>query len=208
MNRRNLLKVLSLSTIGNTLATPTVLKLLTSCNTIGEKTTAFLFFQKEQAFMVSQLSDIILPSTKTPGALDIDTPYFLDLVLKEVSLKKDQEVFIKGALEFQNKFYKIFKKDILTGTKEEFSYLLALYFNISSEKQKEVFSYIKSEDAKQESKERLYFIYKFLIFIREYTLFAFYTSKKIGTEVLTYTPVPGKFEVCIPIKEAGNISSL
>ena len=208
MDRRSLLKTLTVSTAGYALATPTILQLLTSCSSEKQNNWKPLFLDEKQAFMVTQLADVILPSSQTPGALEIDTPRFLDLILKEVVTKEDQKVFRKGAVAFQNKFAEMFKKDILKGTKEDFDSLLALYFKISSEKQNEIFGYIRREDSKKGEKETLYYIYKFLIFVRKYTLFAFYTSEKIGTEVLTYEPVPGKFEACISTEEAGNVSSL
>jgi len=208
MDRRSLLKTLTLSTAGYAVATPTLLQLLVSCTTEKKKEEGSLFLNATQAYVVAQLVDLILPATKTPGAIEVRIPEFLDLVLNEAVSKTVQEEFVMGASFFESKFKAMYQKDILKGTKQEFDTLLALYFKISTQKQNEIFSYLKKEERNSGDRKELYFIYQYLLFIRKHTLFGFYTSKKIGTEVLSYVPVPGKFEACISVEEAGNVSSL
>jgi len=53
-----------------------------------------------------------------------------------------------------------------------------------------------------------YLLYSFLMKIRYYTLFGYYTSEKVGEEILSYDPVPGVFQGCIPLSDVGNAWSL
>jgi len=39
-------------------------------------------------------------------------------------------------------------------------------------------------------------------------LFGYYTSEKVGEEILSYDPVPGVFQGCIPLSDVGNAWSL
>lgn len=40
--------------------------------------------------------------------------------------------------------------------------------------------------------------------LKDLTLFGYYTSQKIGQEVLSYEAIPGPFVGCIPVSEVGN----
>ena len=123
-----------------------------------------------------------------------------------MSTKKEQEKFKKGTTNFKNAFKKIAAKEIAEGSKNEFSILLNTYFKISSEKQAQIFKLLEKDQVSSNNADD-YFIYSYLMFIRKYTLFGYYTSEKVGTEILTYNPTPGFYNGCVPIEEAGNIQS-
>jgi len=206
MNRRDSLKTMSLS-LGYAVAAPTLMQLLTACETDKDGSWQPKFLTNPQAFVVEHLVDIILPISETIGGLDVETPQFIDLVLKDVLPQKDQENFKKGADAFHSKFKDIYKKEVIMGTKTEFTTLLSTYFNIRPEKQALVFELMEKRNMTLKQSDT-YYIYKYLICIRHYTLFAYYSSKQVGTEILNYTPVPGAFEACIPLEEVGNVSSI
>jgi len=205
MNRRNVLKSLSLS-IGGVVAAPSLMQLLTSCEEGSSLNWSPLFLDKTQGFVVENLVAIILPSGKNIGALDVNVPQFIDLVLKDLMTQKEQHDFLKGAHIFNEKFKTLFKKTVLEGVKKDYLEILSLYFNIQKEKQQEILEFCNSDIDQVENKD-LFYLYNFLIFVRHYTLFGFYNSKKVGTEILNYNPIPGSYEACINIDDAGNISS-
>ena len=201
MKRRESLKMLTLA-IGGVIATPTLIQLLSGCTTQKSDGWEPKFLTSEEKIIVTHLSDLILPTSDTIGALDVQVPQFIDLVLHNVSTKKEQEKFKKGTTYFKN----MFKKEIAEGSKNDFSTLLNTYFKISSEKQAEIFKLLEKDQVSSNKKED-YFIYSYLMFIRKYTLFGYYTSEKVGTEILTYDPTPGFYNGCVPVEEAGNIQS-
>lgn len=206
MKRRTLLKKTVLAS-GFIVATPTLLELLVSCK---EKVTVLwkpLFLDEKQAYVIEKLVDIILPTTASVGAIDVQVPQFIDLVLKDILPEKEQALFIKGAHYFKIKFEELFNKTVLKGTKTEFSTLLSKYFKLSSEDQKNVFKLLEKKEESVENME-LYAIYKYLTSIRYYTLFGYYTSKEVGTEILNYNSIPGEYQGCVPVSEVGNISSI
>ncbi len=53
-----------------------------------------------------------------------------------------------------------------------------------------------------------YLIYKFLTETRRYTLYGYYTSEHVGETILSYDPIPGVYEPCIPLEDVGNSWSL
>jgi len=203
MDRRKALKDLSLS-FGYVVAAPTVFKLLSSCN-YDDETWQPLFFSKQEKFMVTQLVAIILPKSEIPGGIEVNVPQFMDLMYQDIEREWNQKSFQKGAQIFQEKFKNQFNKEVLKGNNEEIQQLFEHYFKLSDQDTQRVLNKqkLKENEVSVENKP-LYYIYKFLFSVRYYTLFGYYTSKKVGKEVLNYDPFPGVYQGCVPIDEIGN----
>jgi hypothetical protein len=206
MDRRTALKNITL-TFGYAVATPTVLGVLQSCRSNVETWTP-MFFTPSQGYMITQLADIILPSTDIPGALDVFVPEFMDKMLNDIAPEDKRNVIKEGANAFEKEFQTVYKKDVLKGSKEEYEKLLKKYFDISETEKAAVYKLQNTEESLSEDELNTYLIYKFLLATREYTLFGYYTSELIGETVLSYDPVPGSWESCIPIEDVGNSWSL
>ena len=86
MDRRKALKNMSLS-LGFAVSAPTMLSVLQSC-TSDVATWAPDFFTKTEGYMITQLSDIILPKTDIAGALDVHVPEFMDKMFNEIAVSK------------------------------------------------------------------------------------------------------------------------
>ena len=191
MDRRTALKNLSIG-LGYTVATPTILNILASCTaeTSGWKP---LFLSLEEKHIVTHLADIIIPTTDTPGALDVNVPQFLDLMYHDIEKDENKTLFKKGAMLFAKKFTTKFNLEVSQGNKEQFEILLASYFNVSDEDSEILLKEQRLPLEKiQNSKLDNYLIYKFLLSIKRYTLFGYFTSEKVGEEVLNYDPIPGQ----------------
>ena len=206
MKRRELLKTLSIS-LGVVVATPALMQILVSCEERKALAWNPIFLDSTQGFVVENLVNLILPSSKSIGAIDVQVPMFIDVVLKDVISPTEQNLVLKGGLVFKEKFEIIFGKDILNGKKSEFLTLLSNYFKLPLEKEKQVLELIKMKEEEVQNKE-LYYIYKYLTFIRSYTLFGYYNSKKVGTEILNYNPIPGTYEPCVLLSEVEFMSSI
>ncbi len=206
MDRRTALKNITLS-FGYAVATPTVLGILQSCQS---KVTTWepLFFTPSQGYIITQLTDIILPKTHTAGALDVNVPEFMDKMLNDIAPEEEKDTIKEGAKAFESEFQKVFKKNALQGSKEEYEKLLKKYFDISEEEKKAVFEMQNTDVSITEEELNRHLIYKFLLATREYTLFGYYTSELVGETILSYDPVPGIWESCIPVEDVGNAWSL
>lgn len=213
MNRRIALKKMSLA-LGYTLAAPTLLSTLYSCTSEPE-TWQPLFFIKNQKYIITQLADIILPPTEIVGAIDLNIPQFIDKMYAEVASEEAMDIFKKGGDLFEKSFVERFNKNSTSGSKEEYNDLLDTYFRISDESQKKIFQLTKFDEQEvidqyglNSKNHDAYLIYKFLLSVRYHSLYGFYTSEKIGEEVLSYDPIPGTYKGCIPLSEVGNAWSL
>lgn len=207
MDRRKALKNMSFS-LGFAVTVPTMLGVLQSCTT-DVTTWTPVFFTKTEGYMITRLSDIILPKTEIAGALDVYVPEFMDKMFNEINSDSQKETMKEGAAAFANEFKNIFSKEALNGSKEEYEKMLDTYFNVPSDQQKQI-SGMMRQDKSNFSGEKLntFLIYKFLTETRRYTLYGYYTSELVGEKILSYDPIPGKLEACIPLEDIGNSWSL
>ncbi len=192
--------------LGYAIAPTTLLQLLSSCQQEKQQKWTPIFLKQSEAFVVEHLAALILPTTKTPGALDVDVPQFIDLILHKVVPPELKSDFKKGMSLFIKKFQTIFKKEISEGDANNFDIVLSSYFKISKKDQKSIFELLAQKGTV--NTPDVYYIYKFLLFVREHTLFGYYTSKKVGTEILDYNPIPGYYEACIPLGDNDNASAI
>jgi hypothetical protein len=207
MNRRTALKNLSLS-IGYVVSVPTIMSTFSSC-TEDVATWQPVFFSEQEKYMVTNLVDIILPGSDTPGALDVNVPQFIDLMYQDIELEPKKKIFQKGAAVFANKFEEKFGRNIRKGKKEDIQKLFASYFDLPEAETKNVLNQQKmSESEISESDADSYAMYKFLFSVRSYTLFGYFTSEKVAKEVLNYDPIPGVYQGCIPLEDVGNAWAL
>ncbi len=203
MNRRTAIKNLTMS-LGYTVAAPTIFNMLSSC-TAEVNTWSPLFLSSEEKHIVTLLVDIILPASDTPGALDVNVPQFLDMMYYDIEKKENQDLFKKGASIFSEKLKNQFGSDVAKGSKEQFETLLGFYFDISGKATATIFKEQRLPienltDPQIENRS----LYKFLISVRAYTLFGYFTSEKIGEEILNYDPVPGIQIGCMSIEDVPN----
>ena len=203
MNRRDTIKGLALS-FGYVVAAPTVLSALESCTTTNETWPA-VYFSKEEQHVVTHLVDIILPATETPGGLDVNLPQFIDMMSQDIFPPEEKDMFKEGSEIFSVRFKEKFGKNISVSSRDEIAELFAVYFDLDTKEQEMVRS-LQSKPIEEVPAEELdnYKMYKFLFNIRSLALFGYFTSEKVGKEVLNFDPIPGKYVPCVPVSEIGN----
>ena len=153
---------------------PTVLsEFLSSCRE-KEKKMWVGFFSEDEFGLIEQITDIVLPATSTPGGLEAQVPYFLDLVIKNCLNRNDQKLIKKGLQQLNEK--------------EKFS---SLTTSEKSETVKKV-----DEAAFKDDADKIWFR-----IIKKLSLIGYFTSQEGMTKALNYVKVPGDYEACIPYKK-------
>jgi hypothetical protein len=187
MNRRQALKNISL-TIGYTAVIPSAFSILQSCKSEA-KIWVPQFFTSDEAVVIKNLVDLILPTTKdSPGALDVNVPEFIDLyALKVYNPKKVEEyrLGLQGIIEELN----VPETGVKGLNQEDFDKLLSKYLRATKEEQKQF----------RQSKN---IVFEALMELRGQSIWAYTTSEEIGENVLAYDPIPGTQKGCIDLNEA------
>ncbi len=185
MNRREILKYTALAT-GAAVSGSLASIILSGCGSdAADKAVAdgfqAKFFAEGEMMQLRSLVDVILPKTDSPSASEVGVHKIMDSMVGEVYTVERQAEFRKGyaaLMEYLTNAGFFDKKAA------EHVQILKTLGASTDEATKPIRDAFK--DMKQQS-------------------IAYYLSnKEIGTKYLNYLPVPGKYEACISVEEAGG----
>ncbi|NBA86744.1 gluconate 2-dehydrogenase subunit 3 family protein [Emticicia sp. CRIBPO] len=128
----------------------------------------------DQASLIAEVADIIIPTTDTPGAKAAGVEQFIIRVMRDCYEKPDQEKFFGGLAKLDADSKAKFKKG----------------FADLSLQQKN----IMIQDATVYNKD-------FFVRMRELTITGYFISEIGATQALAYLPIPGRFDGCIPLEK-------
>ncbi len=197
MDRRKALKSAGMLA-GASLAMPTLLSLLQSCQDTPRLEWQPLFFTEPEARLVGALADAILPRTDTPGALDVKVDLFVDILVAKAYPAQGQESFRAELARFDAVCQGVNGAVFADLDPEVRHKVLTRY-----EKQAGTFNRSVWGTAVGEQKPvGFYRNFKSLV------IWAYFSSEEIGENVLSYDPIPGAYHGCIPLSDVGNRWSL
>lgn len=182
MNRREAIKKTGMM-LGLATASPLLLHVLQGCT--AEKTVNWkpILFNQDQAKLVADIVDQLLPKTDSPSATEVGVDVFIDKMVTEVFPRSAQQTFLSGLDQInrdsQLKNGKLFY-DLDQQTKYDFLY--GLESNIKH------LSYTTGPEDKP-----------FYLMIKELCLLGYFTSEEIMTKHLDYIPIPTKLIGCEPL---------
>ena len=197
MDRRKALKKTGLL-VGAAIAMPSILSMLQACTDASRVDWKPLFFVEDEAKTISTLVDMILPTTDTPGALDVKVDMFIDTVFAKAYDEAGQKDMRKAIAEFNAE------------CKEKFG---DVFFRLNEGDRITVLQNAEATSGKFNpgvwgtavgEQEPIGF-YKA---VKSMTIWAYFTSEEIGEKVLSYDPIPGNYEACKPVSEVGRRYSL
>jgi hypothetical protein len=197
MDRRKAIRNTGLL-IGGAVATPSLIVLLNACKSESRLNWAPQFFTEEEANCISTLVDTILPRTETPGALDVNVDVFLDRIFAQTYDEKGQQKVRTDIAAFNSDCKKSHG---------------AVFAKLSDEDRVSVLQAAERNSGKFNpgvwgktigTQEPIGFYRS----IKSMAIWAYFTSEKIGKEVLSYDPIPGAYLGCIPLSDVGNSWSL
>ncbi|MBK5280308.1 MAG: gluconate 2-dehydrogenase subunit 3 family protein [Bacteroidia bacterium] len=162
--------------------------LLQGCKATPELTYVPQFFSEDQARIIMEVAEIIIPKTETPGAKDAGVPGFIDTMLKDCYKKEDQDRFLAGLTAFDEQAKSAYGDNFIYCQAKEQVELVKKTHDAAIAEAKE------NRDAKR----------PFILMTKELTLLGFFTSEPGATQVLQYEAVPGAYHGCVPLAEVGR----
>ena len=193
MNRRAALKKSALA-LGAAAGAPSLFSLLQSCSQQDRLTWTPQFLKEDQAKFISAFVDFLLPRTETPGGLDVKADVFIDLVYAKTYDAAAQEQVVSDITKFNE------------DCKAKFGNIFA---ELSQEDKKACFQEHEVNSPKFPKtvwggavgpKEPVGF-YRGL---KSIALMAYFSSEEIGKNILSYDPIPGEYQGCMPISKEFN----
>jgi gluconate 2-dehydrogenase gamma chain len=188
MDRREALKRTAWI-MGGVISAPAIAGILKGCAPKPSVDWKPEFLSIDQAMLVTQVSEIIIPKTDTPGAKEAGVPGFIDQMLKDVYSKEDQERFTNGLQAFNDEANKAYGDPFIElGAEDQTAFVKKTHDEA-----------VAAERGDNRPAKR-----PFILMMKELVMLGFFTSKPGATQVLQYVAVPGSYKGCIPLSEAGN----
>ena len=140
----------------------------------------------EQQAYLTEVSDTILPATKTPGAKAANVGAFMAVMVRDCYKPADQQIFLKGLTQLEEASQKTNGKGFLASTPAQRTALLTAL----DKEQKE---YNKTKTVEQPN--------HYFRMVKELTLLGFFTSEVGATKALRYVAIPGRYDGNVPYKK-------
>ncbi len=174
--------------MGGTLSIGTIAGILDGCTPTPELTWVPSFFTEDQARLVMEISETILPQTDTPGAKSLGVPAFIEKMVGNVYDQKTRDAFMEG----------------LNGFDEACKGATGDAFLSFDESGKNAYLNTLNDQIKGIRFERGDYSRPFFWRIKELTIVGYYTTEYGATQALQYAPIPVEYKGCIPLSETGN----
>lgn len=188
MNRRDYIKQTALF-LGYTLSASTISQVMSGCTTEANLDWKPQFFSPAQASLIAEIAETLLPKTETPGAIELGVPQFIDKIIAITSDKNGKEEILKGM--------EIFQKDCETKFEKNFTSLdleQKKEFLIAQDKASPAFPVSMWGIMLDPNPQQITFYRR----IKSMVLMGYFSSEKVGEEILVYAPVPGEAKGCVP----------
>lgn len=130
--------------------------------------------------LMAEIADTIIPKTDTPGAKELATHIYTLKMLDDCTEKEQQDAFIKGLNEINNISKKKFNNKFINCTVPQREAILN-----------------DVETNKTYSKD----VQSFYGMMKHFTIQGYMTSKYVGTKLVIYELVPGRFHGSFPIQK-------
>ena len=199
MQRREVLRLLATGTALQ-LAPAKLFAVMREARSLVQAHTSPQTLNAHQYETVKVMAEMIIPRTDTPGATDVGTADFIDLVLTDWCDELDCKRFLDGLADVDSRAQSLFGKDFVDcSALQQADILTAL-----GEKMVE-----ESKTSPSQPTRRRGYSYSpsFYPMFRRLTLTAYYTSEAGATNELHFEIVPGEYQGCAevaPVKEASE----
>jgi hypothetical protein len=188
MNRRDYLKQTTLF-LGYAVSATTITEVMLSCKSTANLEWKPVFFNNEQASLVAEIAETILPKTGTPGAKELGVPQFIDKMMSLTRDEAGQQEIISGMEAFEQEAKEKYGKPFTELDENQ-----RREFLIEQDKNSPPFPVNIWGIMLDPNPEPITFYRG----IKSMILTGYYSSEKIGEEVLVYKPVPGPYSGCVP----------
>ncbi len=178
MERRAILKYTAYAT-GAALSAPLISSLLVGCQSevaTAKAAEGLAFFSGPQMELVKQVANLILPKTDSPSATEVGVHDMIDHMVGNVYSEQERNNYKSG-----------------------FEALATLLSKAKGEDLVGMVTQLNNGEAALPEAAR-----KAFTSLKQQTIAYYLSSKEIGMNYLSYLPVPGDYEACISVEEAGG----
>ena len=209
MTRRDAIKQTAL-VLGYAVSASAAAGVMAGCEAPAGESWMPSFVSPEEGEMLAVIAECIVPRTgegknAIPGARDVNVHRFIDVMMKSYIKQKDVSNFMEGLGQVNEKSQSAHQKNFLELSGEEQNALLTSIAEAEMEEMK------KRKQAEEEMPGAEIGategdVKGFFQQMKELTLLGYFSSEKVGKEVLNFDPVPTAYDGCIDISTVGNVN--
>ncbi|HTN35703.1 MAG TPA: gluconate 2-dehydrogenase subunit 3 family protein [Arachidicoccus sp.] len=209
MQRREALRNVALLVGGGVILSGTTMSMLfDSCSSPKKK--AGNLVSDDQQKIITEIADIIIPTTSCPGAKAAGVGPFVTLMMKDCYPENVQQDFIKGLEAFEKDAKDQLGKSFLKATRAEQEKAVASLREKTIAQQKadnadpknkieikvpNAGSFVKTAAKTSENKNSYFFA-----LVRDLTIMGYFSSEIGATKARAYVAVPGRYDGCVDLK--------
>jgi hypothetical protein len=229
MNRRDAVRNVAFL-MGGALSATTIGVFLESCNSPSIKTNGNLFTDDQQK-LITEVADIIIPTTSSPGAKAAGVGPFISLMLKDCYPADAQKAFVKGLEDLDKQAKEEYKKSFIELSVAQRQELLGkvreatlvatkaekenLNKQQQAEKDKQKTNPVDEAKSQTENAGNVSILPKdkpameprFFAIIRDLTLLGYFTSEVGATQAYAFVEIPGRYDGCVDLKPGQRVWS-
>ena len=220
MDRRDAVKSVAFL-MGGALSATTLGVFLEGCKSNPKKDNANLF-SPDHELMLAELSDTIIPDTKTPGAKAAGVGPWIAMMIRDCYPEEAQKVFVKGLDDLEERSQKTFKKAFVAVTAPQRAELLNAVREetiagqkkekdqTDLQKKQEENTIVKKPEKEEagkpaNAKEKKDPTPFFFAIARDLTLLGYFTSEIGATQAYEYIAIPGRYDGCVDMKPGQRV---
>ena len=188
MQRRDVLRILATGTALQ-LAPSRLITVLREARSLLAEQASPRTLNAHQEATVRMMTELILPRTDTPGATDVGTSAFIDLILTDWCEDAERTNFLNGLADVDARTQKMFGKDFVDCTPQQQSEIMILLGD-------EMVREIETSPRRRRRALNGAANSKFYPMLRRLTLTAYYTSEAGATQELHFEIIPDRFDPC------------
>lgn len=213
--------------MGGALSATTIGVFLDSCTSPSTKSNGNLF-TADQEKLITEVADIIIPTTSTPGAKAAGVGPFIAMMMKDCYPENAQKAFVKGLEDLEKQSKDEFKKSFLEISVEQRQQLLnklreatiadikaestALETANAAELEKQKTNPEKAKSQTENAnvisilpKDKPAMEPRFFAIARDLTLLGYFTSEIGATKAYDYVEIPGRYDGCVDLKPGQRV---
>lgn len=158
-----------------------------------------VLFTADQDALVADLAEVIIPTTKTPGAKAAKVNEIIDVVLKDCYKQPDQQRFIEGLTMTQKLSQDGYGKSFSQlDNNQKIEVVKKLEADAKQQKMNVARAVAGQQDVVIPEEKRN--VTPFFAMLKDLTLMGYFTSEIGCTQALEYVATPGRYEGCVPLK--------
>ncbi len=201
MNRRDaLLRVATL--VGATVSLPALADTLEASAAQRALTGNPLLFTADQDATVAELAEVIIPTTKTPGAKAAKVNEIIDIVLKDCYTQPDQQRFLDGLTQTNKLSADAYGKAFVQLDPAQ-RIEIVKKLEADALQQRNAGKGVQGGNGQvdvQLPKDKQKSVTPFFTMLKDLTLMGYFTSEIGCTQALEYVAVPGRYDGCVTLK--------